>query len=123
MAGWVGQVFSSCSIATNTQTNKRDKNKAIIHPPIRSEQDWSKRDLLLIKISSFFAAETERKIKSRIGTGFASFCSLKCSWRRKGGVGGMESHNNNFMIIITKKINILIIYIAVLITMKTASIM
>ena len=35
-----------------------------------------------------------------------------------------ESHNNNFMIIITKKIKILIIYIAVLIfTMKIASIM
>ena len=35
-----------------------------------------------------------------------------------------ESHNNNFMIIITKKIKILIIYIAVVIfTMKIASIM
>ena len=35
-----------------------------------------------------------------------------------------ESHNNNFMIIITKKIKILIIYIAVLtFTMKIARIM
>ena len=34
------------------------------------------------------------------------------------------SHNNNFMIIITKKIKILIIYIAaVIFTMKIASIM
>ena len=33
---------------TNKQTNKHDRNKVIIHPPIRSEQDWSKRDILLI---------------------------------------------------------------------------
>ena len=32
---------------TNKQTNKHDKNKGTIHPPIRSERDWSKRDLHL----------------------------------------------------------------------------
>ena len=69
MAGCVGQVFSSCSTATNKQTNKHDKNKAIIQPPIRSEQDWLKRDLPLCIIDQnkfFFPAERKRKIKSRI---------------------------------------------------------
>ena len=64
-----GQVFSSCSTATNKQTNKHDKNKAIIHPPIRSEQDLLKRDLPLCIIDQnkfFFLAERKRKIKSRI---------------------------------------------------------
>ena len=65
MAGCVGQVFSSCS----TATNKHDKNKAIIQPPIRSGQDRLKRDLTLCIIDQnkfFFPAETKRKIKSRI---------------------------------------------------------
>ena len=69
MAGCVGQVFSSCSTAANKQTNKHDKNKAIIQPPIRSEQDWLKRELPLCIIDQnkfFFPAERKRKIKSRI---------------------------------------------------------
>ena len=69
MAGCVGQVFSSCSTAANKQTNKHDKNKAIIQPPTRSEQDWLKRDLPLCIIDQnkfFFPAERKRKIKSRI---------------------------------------------------------
>ena len=69
MAGCVGQVFSSCSTAANKQTNTHDKNKAIIQPPTRSEQDWLKRDLPLCIIDQnkfFFPAERKRKIKSRI---------------------------------------------------------
>ena len=101
MAGCVGQVFSSCSTAANKQTNKHDKNKAIIQPPIRSEQDWLKRDLPLCIIdqNKFFSLQKE-SAKSKAGlpilatnqqsTGFASFCSLKCSWRGKGGAGGGE---------------------------------
>ena len=97
MAGCVGQVFSSCS----TATNKHDKNKAIIHPPIRSKQDWLKRDLPLCIIdqNKFFSLQKE-STKSKAGlpilatnqqsTGFASFCSLTCNWRGKGGAGGGE---------------------------------
>ena len=69
MAGCVGQVFSSCSTAANKQTNTHDKNKAIIQPPIRSEQDWLKRDLPLCIIDQnkfFFPTERKRKIKRRI---------------------------------------------------------
>ena len=87
----------------------------------------------MIKISFFSLQKESAKSKAGLpilatnqqSTGFASFCSLKCSGRGKGGAGVVkESHNNNFMIIITKKIKILIIYIAVVIfTMKIASIM
>ena len=86
---------------TNKQTNKHDKNKAIIQPPIRSEQDWLKRELPLCIIdqNKFFSLQKE-SAKSKAGlpilatnqqsTGFASFCLLKCSWRGKGGAGGGE---------------------------------
>ena len=90
--------------------------------------------MCIIDQNKFFSLQKE-SAKSKAGlpilatnqqsTGFASFCSLKCSWRGKGGAGALkESHNNNFMIIITNKIKILIICIAVVIfTMKIASIM
>ena len=53
------------------------------------------------------------------------FAHLNVAGGGEVGCGAVkESHNNNFMIIITKKIKILIIYIAVLIfIMKIASIM
>ena len=69
MAGCVGHASFFILLHSNKQTNKHDKNKAIIHPPIRSEQDWLKRDLPLCIIDQnkfFFLAERKRKIKSRI---------------------------------------------------------
>ena len=87
----------------------------------------------IIDQNKFFFAETKRKIKSRIAilatnqqsTGFASLCSLKMQLvgGGGGGGGGVVSNNNNFIIKITNKSNILVIYIAVLITIKIESIM